>query len=200
MESFQISGWGVGWGSLSYLECNRAFPVKNKGNKSYKELTEAILTKNISIFRNGGWHHLPGRVKHEASDTSRRSWEVFALVQWYTPDMRHFYLCGRSYTFCQTRHSSCSIRVLVIIWGRIKLRTKFTCVFRSCRNCPRRWINQAISTRNLAVISQWRCLNTPESPFHLAVRHNRLSNEEVWRKFGIWRHPSVKIRLESLSP
>ena len=90
--------------------------------------------------------------------------------------------------------------VLVIIWGRIKLRTKFTCVFRSCRNCPRRWINQAISTRNLAVISQWRCLNTPESPFHLAVRHNRLSNEEVWRKFGIWRHPSVKIRLESLSP
>ena len=108
-ESVQISGWGVGWGSLSHLECNRAFPVKNKGNKSYKELTEAILTKNISIFRNGGWHHLPGRVKHEASDTSRRSWEVFALVQWYTPDMTHFYLCGRSYTFCQTRHSSCSI-------------------------------------------------------------------------------------------
>ena len=29
-------------------------PVKNKGNESYKELKEAILTWNISIFRNGG--------------------------------------------------------------------------------------------------------------------------------------------------
>ena len=48
-------------------------PVKNKGNESYKELKEAILTWNISIFRNGGWHHLSGVVKHDASDTSRRS-------------------------------------------------------------------------------------------------------------------------------
>ena len=44
MESFQIPGWGVGWGRLSYLECNRAFLVKNKGNESYKEPEEAILT------------------------------------------------------------------------------------------------------------------------------------------------------------
>ena len=48
-------------------------PVKNKGNESYKELKEAILTWNISIFRNGGWHHLSGVVEHDASDTSRRS-------------------------------------------------------------------------------------------------------------------------------
>ena len=54
----------------------------------------------------------------------------------------------------------------------------FTCVFRSCINIPRRLVTQAISTRNLAVIGQWKCLNTPESPFYLAVRHNRLSNEE----------------------
>ena len=44
MESFQIPGWGGGWEGLSYLECKRAFPVKNKGNESYKELKEAILT------------------------------------------------------------------------------------------------------------------------------------------------------------
>ena len=30
------------------------FPVKNKGNKSNKELTKAIYTRNISICCNGG--------------------------------------------------------------------------------------------------------------------------------------------------
>ena len=45
MESFQIpGGGGGGWGSLSYLGGNRVLPVKNKGNESYKELKEAILT------------------------------------------------------------------------------------------------------------------------------------------------------------
>ena len=63
MESFQIPGWGGGWGSLSKWECNRAFPVKNKGNESYKEPKEAISTRNISICRNGGRLRSLGLVK-----------------------------------------------------------------------------------------------------------------------------------------
>ena len=63
MESFQIPGWGGGWGSLSKWECNRAFPVKNKGNESCKEPKEAISTRNISICRNGGRLRSLGLVK-----------------------------------------------------------------------------------------------------------------------------------------
>ena len=32
----------IDWGTLSDWECNRTFPVKNKGNGSYKELIKAI--------------------------------------------------------------------------------------------------------------------------------------------------------------
>ena len=63
MESFQIPGWGGGWGSLSKWECNWAFPVKNKGNESCKEPKEAISTRNISICRNGGRFRSLGLVK-----------------------------------------------------------------------------------------------------------------------------------------
>ena len=66
MESFLIPGWGGGWGSLSKWDCNRAFPVKNKGNESYKEPKEAISTRNISICRNGGRPCSLGLVKHDA--------------------------------------------------------------------------------------------------------------------------------------
>ena len=127
---------------------------------------------------------------------------MFALVQCYTPDMTHFYLCGRIYyteifftiSLLFARRGIHLVQLVkVIIWDRIKLRINITCVFRSCINCPRRWITQAISTRNLAVIGQWRCLNKPESPFYLAVHHNRLSNEDVW-------YMKAPLRLESLSP
>ena len=57
---------GGGWGSLSKWDCNRAFPVKNKGNESYKESKEAISTRNISICRNGGRPCSLGLVKHDA--------------------------------------------------------------------------------------------------------------------------------------
>ena len=51
---FKIPGWGGGgWGTLCYWECNRAFPVKNKGSESYKKMRKAIYTRNISICCNG---------------------------------------------------------------------------------------------------------------------------------------------------
>ena len=39
---------------MCYREYNRAFPVMNKENESYKELSKAIYTRNISICYNGG--------------------------------------------------------------------------------------------------------------------------------------------------
>ena len=81
MESFQISGWGVGWGSLSYLECNRAFPVKNKGNES--------LQRNISVCSNGEWRLrtvLEEAVKCVHQDNvTRLVWRIFTSAD------RHFY-------------------------------------------------------------------------------------------------------------
>ena len=35
--------------------------------------------------------------------------------------------------------------VLVIAWGRVKLRINITRVFRNCRNCPSRAATRAIS-------------------------------------------------------
>ena len=66
---------------MSYLEGNRVLPVKNKGNESYKELKEAILTWNISIFRNGGWHHLSGVVKLTILSTLLE--EAKKCLHWY---------------------------------------------------------------------------------------------------------------------
>ena len=90
MESFQIPGWGGGWGSLSKWECNRAFPVKNKGNESYKEPKEAISTRNISICRNGGRPCSLGLVKHDAW-----SYQLYALAlvrfvsEWWMKKIRN---------------------------------------------------------------------------------------------------------------
>ena len=50
---YWVGGRGGGWGSLSDWEWSGAFLVKNKGNESHKELTEAIETKNISKCFNG---------------------------------------------------------------------------------------------------------------------------------------------------
>ena len=35
-------------------------------------------------------------------------------------------------------------------------------------------------------------MNVPESPFYLAVRHNRRSNEEVWYKIGTFLSTGAK--------
>ena len=55
---------------MSDLEGNEAFPVKNKGNESYKDLI--ISPRNISIRRNGGRHRLPGLVIKDDLNTSQR--------------------------------------------------------------------------------------------------------------------------------
>ena len=75
-----FSGLGRWRGMSSKWECNRAFPVKNKGNESYKELKEAIAMTNISICGNGGRPRSLGLVKLDASDTSQRSNQLCALA------------------------------------------------------------------------------------------------------------------------
>ena len=62
------------------MRVHRAFPVKNKGNQSYKEPKEAISTRNISICRNGGRPRSLGLVKHDASDTSQTSYQLCPLA------------------------------------------------------------------------------------------------------------------------
>ena len=71
---------GGGWGSLSKWGCNRAFPVENRGNESYKEPKEALSTTNISICGNGGRPRLLWLVKHDDSNTSQRSYKLPALA------------------------------------------------------------------------------------------------------------------------
>ena len=50
VKSFEIPRWGRGWGGLSDWECNQAFPVNNKGNKSYQELRTHLLYKHSFYF------------------------------------------------------------------------------------------------------------------------------------------------------
>ena len=68
---------------MSELECNEAFPVKNKGNESNKELIKAFSPRNISINRNGGRHHLPGLVIKDDLDTSQRCCPISVLCSVY---------------------------------------------------------------------------------------------------------------------
>ena len=91
---------------MSELECNEAFPVKNKGNESNKELIKAFSPRNISINRNGGRHRLPGLVIKDDLDTSQRCCPISSacikLGQCCTPGITHFYLYGRIYDFTLT--------------------------------------------------------------------------------------------------
>ena len=50
VKSFEIPRWGRGLGGLSDWECNQAFPVNNKGNKSYQELRTHLLYKHSLYF------------------------------------------------------------------------------------------------------------------------------------------------------
>ena len=77
---------------MSELEWNEAFPVKNKGNESNKELINAYSPRNISINRDGGRHRLPGLVIKDDLDTSQRCCPISVLcsVQCCTPGITHF--------------------------------------------------------------------------------------------------------------
>ena len=90
---------------MSELECNEAFPVKNKGNESNKELIKAFSPRNISINRNGGRHRLPGLIIKGDLDTSLTVLYQVRVSNWDNVarrESRIFYLYGRIYDFTLT--------------------------------------------------------------------------------------------------
>ena len=81
---------------LQHWECNPLFPVSIK-EMNHTKNWQKPYKRGILACPNGGQVRLRRLVKHNNSDTSRRTYQVCGLGQCYSPAITHFYLCGYIY-------------------------------------------------------------------------------------------------------